>query len=121
LKARFDEENNIIWAKRLEQAGVHVVYGLVGLKTHAKVALVVRQEQDTIRRYVHLGTGNYNAATARIYTDLGLLTCDPAITADVVDLFNFLTAYSRQEVYRKLLVAPVTLRSRLARRCSSSS
>ncbi|GAB4427644.1 MAG: polyphosphate kinase 1 [Chloroflexi bacterium OHK40] len=113
LKARFDEENNIIWARQMERAGVHVVYGLLGLKVHAKLALVVRQEQEGIRCYAHLGTGNYNAATARIYTDLGLLTCDPAITADVVDLFNFLTAYSRQEVYRKLLVAPVTLRSRL--------
>jgi polyphosphate kinase len=110
LKARFDEENNIIWAKRLEQAGVHVVYGLVGLKTHAKVALVVRQEQDTIRRYVHLGTGNYNATTARIYTDLGLLTAHPDFGADVSDLFNFLTGYSRQVRYRKLLVAPVNLR-----------
>jgi polyphosphate kinase len=113
LKARFDEENNIIWARQMERAGVHVVYGLLGLKVHAKLALVVRQEQEAIRCYAHLGTGNYNAATSRIYTDLGLLTCDPDITADVVDLFNFLTAYSRQQTYRKLLVAPVTLRQSL--------
>lgn len=113
LKARFDEENNIIWARQMERAGVHVVYGLLGLKVHAKLALVVRQEAEGIRCYAHLGTGNYNAATARIYTDLGLLTCDPAITADVVDLFNFLTAYSRQQTYRKLLVAPLTLRAGL--------
>lgn len=110
LKARFDEENNIIWARRLEQAGVHVVYGLVGLKTHAKVALVVRQEKDVIRRYVHLGTGNYNPVTARIYTDLGFFTADKDFGADVTDLFNFLTGYSRQVRYRKLLVAPVNLR-----------
>ncbi len=113
LKARFDEENNVRWAKRLEQAGVHVVYGLVGLKTHAKVALVVRQEKDTIRRYVHLGTGNYNPATARVYTDLGLLTAHKDFGADVTDLFNFLTGYSRQVRYRKLLVAPVNLRQSL--------
>jgi polyphosphate kinase len=113
LKARFDEENNIIWARQLERAGVHVVYGLVGLKTHAKIALVVRREQDGMRRYVHLGTGNYNATTARIYTDLGLLTCRDDIGADASDLFNFLTGYSRQRRYRKLLVAPVNLRERL--------
>ena len=113
LKARFDEENNIVWARQMERAGVHVVYGLLGLKVHAKLALVVRQEQGTLRCYAHLGTGNYNVATARVYTDLGLLTCDPEITADVVELFNFLTAYSRQQSYRKLLVAPVTLRARL--------
>nr|WP_255603482.1 polyphosphate kinase 1 [Oscillochloris sp. ZM17-4] len=113
LKARFDEENNIIWAKALERTGVHVVYGLLGLKVHAKLALVVRHEQDGIRCYAHLGTGNYNAGTARVYTDLGMFTCRPEITADVVDLFNFLTAYSRQSTYRSLLVAPVTLRQRL--------
>jgi polyphosphate kinase len=110
LKARFDEENNIQWARQLEKAGVHVVYGLVGLKTHSKVALVVRQEGNIIRRYVHLGTGNYNRVTARIYTDLGLFTCDPDIGADASELFNFLTGYSRQSNYRKLLVAPVNLR-----------
>jgi polyphosphate kinase len=113
LKARFDEENNIIWARAMESAGVHVVYGLLGLKVHAKLAMVVRQEQDGIRCYCHLGTGNYNAATARVYTDLGLLTCSPAIAADVAELFNFLTAYSRQDSYRKLLVAPITMRPRL--------
>jgi polyphosphate kinase len=115
LKARFDEENNITWARALERAGVHVVYGLVGLKTHAKLALIVRREHDGLRRYVHVGTGNYNATTARIYTDLGVLTCDPDVGADVSDLFNFLTGYSRQRDYRRLLVAPVSLRSGLAR------
>lgn len=113
LKARFDEENNITWARALERVGVHVVYGLVGLKTHAKLALIVRREHDGLRRYVHLGTGNYNATTARIYTDLGLLTCRADIGADVSDLFNFLTGYSRQNHYRTLLVAPVELRQRL--------
>lgn len=113
LKARFDEENNITWARALERAGVHVVYGLLGLKTHAKVALVVRREQDGLRRYVHLGTGNYNAGTARVYTDLGLLTSRPDIGADASELFNFLTGYSKQRAYRTLLVAPVTLRERL--------
>lgn len=112
LKARFDEENNIQWARQLEKAGVHVVYGLLGLKTHAKVALVVRQEDSVIRRYVHLSTGNYNRVTARIYTDLGLFTCDPDIGADASELFNYLTGYSRQSDYRKLLVAPVNLRDR---------
>ena len=111
LKARFDEENNILWARRLEQAGVHVVYGVLGLKTHSKVALVVRQEGSALRRYVHLGTGNYNPVTARIYTDLGLLTSNPDFGADVSELFNYLTGYSKQEHYRKLLVAPVNLRS----------
>jgi polyphosphate kinase len=113
LKARFDEENNIIWARALERAGVHVVYGLVGVKVHAKLALVVRQEQEGIRCYVHMGTGNYNASTARAYTDIGLLTCRPELTADVVELFNTLTAYGRRDDYDKLLVAPVTMRKRL--------
>lgn len=113
LKARFDEENNIIWARRLEEVGVHVVYGVVGLKTHAKMALVVRQEGNILRRYVHLGTGNYNPVTARIYTDLGFFTCHPDFGADVSELFNYLTGFSRQEKYRKLLVAPVSLRDRL--------
>jgi polyphosphate kinase len=112
LKARFDETNNIGWARTLESAGVHVVFGLVRLKTHAKMALIVRREADGIRRYVHLGTGNYNSKTARIYTDLGLLTCSPSIGADVSDLFNFLTGFSRQRLYRKLLVAPGSLRER---------
>ena len=114
LKARFDEENNIEWAKALEDAGVHVVYGLVGLKTHCKVALVVRREPGGgLRRYVHLGTGNYNPTTARIYTDLSFFTARPDIAADVSDLFNHLTGYSRQRRYRKLLVAPVNMRERL--------
>jgi polyphosphate kinase len=112
LKARFDEANNIGWARTLESAGVHVVYGMVRLKTHAKMALIVRREADGIRRYVHLGTGNYNSKTARIYTDLGLLTCSPSLGADVSDLFNFLTGFSRQRLYRKLLVAPGSLRER---------
>ncbi len=116
LKARFDEEHNIEWAKALEEAGVHVTYGLVGLKTHAKVALVVRKERDGIRRYVHLGTGNYNASTARTYTDLGLLTCRPEIGADVSELFNVLTGYSKQTTYRKLLVAPAGMRMAIAAR-----
>jgi polyphosphate kinase len=113
LKARFDEENNIEWARALEQAGVHVTYGLIGLKTHCKVALVVRKEGDGIRRYVHLGTGNYNPATARGYTDMGLLTCHPDFGADVSDLFNYLTGYSKQTRYRKLLVAPIAMRAGL--------
>lgn len=111
LKARFDEQANISWAKALERAGVHVVYGLVGLKTHCKTALVVRQEGSTIRRYCHVGTGNYNPKTARIYEDLGLLTSDPDIGADLTDLFNVLTGYSRQTSYRNLLVAPRSIRS----------
>ncbi|GLV57897.1 polyphosphate kinase [Dictyobacter sp. S3.2.2.5] len=110
LKARFDEENNIGWARELERAGVHVVYGLVGLKTHAKVAMVVRKEDDGLRRYIHLGTGNYNAATAKIYEDLCMFTSRSDIGMDVTSLFNSLTGYSRQGEYRKLLVAPVSLR-----------
>jgi polyphosphate kinase len=116
LKARFDEQNNIAWARQLEQAGVHVVYGLMGLKTHSKCLLIVRKEPGGIKRYVHLGTGNYNATTARFYTDLGLLTCDPELGADVTDLFNYLTGYSRQTKFRKLLVAPINLRQEMARR-----
>ncbi|NJM98805.1 MAG: polyphosphate kinase 1 [Phormidesmis sp. RL_2_1] len=111
LKARFDEENNINWARTLERSGVHVVYGLMGLKTHTKVALVVRREHETIRRYVHIGTGNYNPKTARLYTDLGLLSCRPDLGIDLTDLFNYLTGYSRQQSYQKLLIAPVSLRS----------
>jgi polyphosphate kinase len=113
IKARFDEEANIVWARKLEQAGAHVVYGLVGLKTHTKTALVVRREGSGLRRYVHIGTGNYNARTARIYTDLGLLTSRAEIGADVTDLFNVLTGLSRQREFRRLLVAPHTLRSRV--------
>ena len=115
LKARGDEQANIVWARMLEEAGVHVVYGVVGLKTHAKASLVVRQERGGIRNYVHFGTGNYNAATARTYEDIGLLTADPALGADAADLFNFLTGYSRQRRYSRLLVAPLTLRSELLR------
>jgi polyphosphate kinase len=110
LKARFDEQANISFARMLETAGVHVVYGIVGLKTHAKTSLVVRREGAGIRRYAHIGTGNYNPATARLYEDLGLLTADPDLGADLTDLFNLLTGYSRQREYRKLLVAPVTMR-----------
>jgi polyphosphate kinase len=113
IKARFDEEANIVWARKLEQAGAHVVYGLVGLKTHSKTALVVRREGSGLRRYVHIGTGNYNSKTARLYTDLGLLTCRPEIGADITDLFNVLTGLSRQRQFRRLLVAPDTLRSRV--------
>jgi polyphosphate kinase len=111
IKARFDEEANIGWARKLEQAGAHVVYGLVGLKTHSKTALVVRREGSNLRRYVHIGTGNYNAATARLYTDLGLLSCRPELGADVSDLFNVLTGLSRQQDFRRLIVAPMNLRN----------
>jgi polyphosphate kinase len=112
LKARFDEENNIFWARELEKAGVHVVYGLLGLKTHAKMTLVVRKESDGVQRYVHLGTGNYNLATSKLYTDLGLFTTDEDICADVSEIFNYLTGYSDQKSYRKLFVAPVNKRQR---------
>ncbi len=113
LKARFDEENNITWARALERAGVHVVYGVPNLKTHAKMALVIRREENALRRYVHLGTGNYNAGTARVYTDLGLMTSDAAITADVANVFNFLTGYAKHADFQALLVAPVNMRQRL--------
>jgi polyphosphate kinase len=112
IKARFDEEANIVWARKLERAGAHVVYGLVGLKTHSKVALVVRREGSGLRRYVHIGTGNYNPKTARMYIDLGLLTVRPELGADVTDLFNVLTGLSRQRTFRRLLVAPHSLRTR---------
>ncbi len=112
LQARFDEANNITWARTLEDYGVHMAYGLPGLKTHAKIALVVRREADGIRRYVHIGTGNYNSKTARLYTDLGLFTVSRSIGADITDLFNALTGFSRQRLYRKLLVAPVSMRDR---------
>ncbi|HET8771481.1 MAG TPA: polyphosphate kinase 1 [Gemmatimonadaceae bacterium] len=113
LQARFDEVNNIAWARTLESYGVHVVYGVPGLKTHTKTALVVRREADGIRRYVHIGTGNYNTRTARMYTDLGLLTCDEDIGADISDLFNAITGYARRQDYRRLLVAPVNMRERV--------
>lgn len=112
LKARFDEENNIYWARELEKAGVHVVYGLVGLKTHAKMTLVVRKEPDGVKRYVHLGTGNYNTTTARIYTDIAYFTADDAICTDVSEIFNYLTGYSEQKAYRKLFVAPINKREK---------
>lgn len=111
LKARFDEESNIEWARALERSGVHVVYGLIGLKIHSKVALIVRREQDRIARYVHISTGNYNTITAHLYTDIGLLTADDAIADDVSNLFNYLTGYSQKSDYQKLLVAPVNLRA----------
>ena len=111
VKARFDEERNIEWGQKLEDAGVHVAYGLVGLKTHAKVALVVREEDDGVRMYGHIGTGNYNAATARLYTDLGLLTCDPDIGYDLTNLFHYLTGYAPEQHYRRLIVAPGGMRT----------
>ena len=113
IKARFDEQNNIEWAKRLAESGVHVIYGVVGLKTHAKVALVVRREAHGLQTYTHVATGNYNPTTSRVYTDLGLLTADPEIGDDATDLFNFLTGFSRQKEYSRLLVAPVNLRERM--------
>jgi polyphosphate kinase len=113
LKARFDEESNIGWARMLERAGVHVVYGLEGLKTHCKIIMVVRQEGDGICRYIHLSTGNYNAVTSLIYEDIGLFTCDEAIGEDATGLFNYLTGYSSKQDYQKLLVAPVNLRQKL--------
>lgn len=116
IKARFDEQANIKWARKLEQAGVHVVYGLIGLKTHCKVCLVVRREGSTIRRYCHIGTGNYNSKTARLYEDVGLLTADPDIGADLTDLFNSLTGYSRKVAYRNLLVAPHSVRNGIIER-----
>lgn len=116
LKARFDEESNIKWARQLEDAGVHVVYGLLGLKTHAKICLVVRREKDGIVRYVHMSTGNYNAATARVYADMGYFTCDPEIGADASNLFNALTGYSRNAEYAKLWVAPAGLRQQVISR-----
>jgi polyphosphate kinase len=115
LKARFDEEANIGWAQKLEEAGVHVVYGVVGLKTHAKLCLVVREEHGAVRRYAHVGTGNYNPDTAHVYEDLGLFTAEPDVTVDVSDLFNLLTGYSRQRDFRRLLVAPTGIRPGLLR------
>ena len=110
LKARFDEDNNIQWAKHLESSGVHVVYGVLGLKTHTKIVLVVRKEKERLRSYVHIGTGNYNSKTSRLYTDLGLLSARPELGQDLVELFNYLTGFSKQQEFRKLLVAPVSLR-----------
>src|SRR5690348_14889458 len=113
LKARFDEEHNIEWAHKLDQAGVHVVYGVVGLKTHGKLTLVVRREDDELKRYVHIASGNYNPTTSCTYTDLGLFTCNEEIGRDATELFNYLTGFSQQLSYRQLMVAPVTLRDRL--------
>ena len=121
IKARFDEHANIKWARKLEEAGCHVVYGLVGLKTHCKLSLVVRQEGDTLRRYSHVGTGNYHPKTARLYEDLGLLTADPQVGADLSDLFNRLSGYSRRETYRRLLVAPKSLRDGLISRINKEA
>jgi polyphosphate kinase len=115
LKARFDEENNITWAKALEAQGVHVVYGLVGLKTHAKIALVVRREGSLLRRYIHMSTGNYNASTARIYSDLGFYSCREDLAEDITQLFNRITGFAPKATYRKLLVAPEGLRDGLMR------
>ena len=112
LKARFDEENNIVWARMLEKAGCHVIYGLVGLKTHSKITLVVRREEDGIRRYVHLGTGNYNDATAKLYTDIGLFTCSESIGEDATAVFNMLSGYSEPLVWNKLSLAPLWLKNR---------
>lgn len=116
LKARFDEEQNITWARALEDAGVHVVYGLVGYKIHAKLCLLLRKEATGVQRYVHIGTGNYNPDTAKIYSDMGLFTCDPDICADVTDLFNAMTGYSYKENYRKLLVSPISTRKEIIKR-----
>ena len=113
LKARFDEDNNIQWARQLERSGVHVVYGVLGLKTHTKITLVVRREQDKLQGYCHIGTGNYNSKTSSLYTDLGILSCNDELVNDLVDLFNYLTGFSKQQHFRRLLVAPVTLRQRM--------
>jgi polyphosphate kinase len=110
LKARFDEDNNIQWARHLERSGVHVVYGVLGLKTHTKIVLVVRKEKEKLQSYVHIGTGNYNSKTSKLYTDLGLLSTRPELGKDLVELFNYLTGFSKQQSFRRLLVAPVTLR-----------
>ena len=116
LKARFDENNNLVWSRALERVGVHVTYGIPEMKTHCKLCLVVRRDQNRMKSYAHVGTGNYNPGTARIYTDLGLFTADEAITQDISELFNYLTGFSKQTKYRKLLVAPVNLREGILHR-----
>jgi polyphosphate kinase len=113
LKARFDEDNNIQWARQLERSGVHVVYGVIGLKTHTKITLVVRKEKEKLRSYCHIATGNYNSRTSTLYTDLGLLSARPELGQDLAELFNYLTGFSKQQEFRKLLVAPVSLRRRM--------
>ncbi len=115
LKARFDEEHNIVWAKKLEKAGCHVIYGLVGLKTHSKIALVVRREEDGIRSYVHLGTGNYNDSTAKLYTDCGIFTCKESIGEDATAVFNMLSGYSEPLAWNELVLAPYWLRDKFLR------
>ena len=112
LKARFDEDNNIQWAKQLEQAGIHVVYGIIGFKTHTKIALIVRKEKGRLRNYFHIGTGNYNSNTSKFYTDLGLLSTDPDIASDLLELFNYLSGFSKQKRYKKLLVSPSSMREK---------
>ncbi len=112
LKARFDEDNNVQWAKQLEQAGIHVVYGILGFKTHTKIALVIRKEKGRLRNYFHIGTGNYNSNTSRFYTDIGLLSTDPDISSDLIELFNYLSGFSKQKTYQKLLVSPTSLRKK---------
>ena len=112
LKARFDEDNNIQWAKQLEQAGIHVVYGIIGFKTHTKIALIVRKEKGRLRNYFHIGTGNYNSNTSKFYTDLGLLSTDPDIASDLLELFNYLSGFSKQKSYQKLLVSPSSMRDK---------
>ena len=120
LKARFDERRNIEWSRAMEQAGVHVVHGFADVKIHAKMTLIVRREPEGLRRYVHIGTGNYNASTARLYEDVGLFTADEDIAADVADLFNYVTGFGRPQRFRKLIVAPFTMRSGSSRRSAAS-
>ena len=112
LKARFDEDNNIQWAKQLEQAGVHVVYGIIGFKTHTKISLIVRKEKGSLRNYFHIGTGNYNSNTSKLYTDIGILSTDPEIGSDLIQLFNYLSGFSKQKSYQKLLVSPSSMRKK---------
>jgi len=112
LKARFDEDNNIQWAKRLEQSGIHVVYGIIGFKTHTKISLIIRKEKGRLRNYFHIGTGNYNSTTSKFYTDLGLLSTDTEIASDLIELFNYLSGFSKQKNYKKLLVSPFSMRKK---------